>query len=51
MPVDQDRGLAERATTNARQTARARYDRATADLDPPLAIVDLGAFEDRKSVV
>ena len=22
-----------------------RYDRATADLDPPLAIVDLGAFD------
>ena len=25
--------------------ARARYDRATADLDPPLALVDLGAFD------
>src|SRR6202012_3935320 len=25
--------------------ARERYDRATADLDPPLALVDLGAFD------
>ena len=45
MSVDQGRGLAERATTNPRQAARERYDRATADLDPPLAIVDLGAFD------
>ena len=27
------------------EALRARYDRATADLDPPLAIVDLGAFD------
>ncbi len=45
MSVDQGRGLAERAATKSRQTARERYDRATADLDPPLAIVDLGAFD------
>ena len=49
MSVDQGR----KATTLTRQasgTARAeaereRYDRATADLDPPLALVDLDAFD------
>ena len=45
MSVDQGRGLAERATTRSPQAAQARYDRATVDLDPPLAIVDLGAFD------
>jgi len=44
MSVDQGR-IAERATADSRQSARVRYDRATADLDPPLAIVDLGAFD------
>ena len=44
MSVDQGR-VAERATARSRQSARVRYDRATADLDPPLAIVDLGAFD------
>ncbi len=45
MSVDQGRGLAERATRKSPESARARYDRVTADLDPPLAIVDLGAFD------
>ena len=46
MSVDQGRRwLAGTATTQSPETARARYDRATADLDPPLAIVDLGAFD------
>ena len=44
MSVDQGR-IAGRATAESRQSARVRYDRATADLDPPLAIVDLGAFD------
>jgi D-serine deaminase-like pyridoxal phosphate-dependent protein len=44
MSVGQDR-IGERATAESRQDARVRYDRATADLDPPLAIVDLGAFD------
>ena len=45
MSVDQGRRLAGRAARKSPQTARARYDRATADLDPPLALVDLGAFD------
>ena len=45
MPVDQGRGLAERTAPKSPGTERARYDRATADLDPPLAVVDLGAFD------
>ncbi|HTQ90427.1 MAG TPA: alanine racemase, partial [Streptosporangiaceae bacterium] len=45
MSVDQGRRLAGQATRPAPDTARARYDRATADLDPPLALVDLGAFD------
>ncbi|MFF5234327.1 amino acid deaminase/aldolase [Dactylosporangium sp. NPDC000521] len=31
--------------TSSRAAQRARYDRATADLDPPFAIVDLDAFD------
>ena len=45
MSVDQGRLLAGRATMPSPDSARARYDRATADLDPPLALVDLGAFD------
>ena len=45
MSVDQGGRLAGRAAKTSPQTARARYDRATADLDPPLALVDLGAFD------
>ena len=49
MSVDQGRKL----TTRTRQASgpagtealRARYDRATAELDPPLALVDLDAFD------
>jgi D-serine deaminase-like pyridoxal phosphate-dependent protein len=45
MSVDHDRRRAARAPGQAPETARARYDRATADLDPPLALVDEGAFD------
>jgi D-serine deaminase-like pyridoxal phosphate-dependent protein len=45
MSVDQRRRSAGRATAPSEEITRARYDRATADLDPPLAIVDLGAFD------
>jgi D-serine deaminase-like pyridoxal phosphate-dependent protein len=50
MSVDQGGRLAARATPKSPGTQRPdaqrdRYDRATADLDPPLAIVDLGAFD------
>ena len=50
MSVDQGGRLAARATPKSPGTQRLdaqrdRYDRATADLDPPLAIVDLGAFD------
>ena len=45
MSVDQGRRLAGRATAPSPETIRARYDRATADLDPPLTVVDLGAFD------
>ena len=55
MSVDQSGRLAEPAAPTSPDTRRlraqrlgalrARYDRATADLDPPLAIVDLGAFD------
>ncbi|HJY67568.1 MAG TPA: hypothetical protein VJ254_12630, partial [Streptosporangiaceae bacterium] len=49
MSVDQGRKL----TTRTRQASgpagaealRRRYDRATAELDPPLALVDLDAFD------
>ncbi len=50
MSVDQGSKLTERAAPKSPDTQRlgalrARYDHATADLDPPLAIVDLGAFD------
>jgi D-serine deaminase-like pyridoxal phosphate-dependent protein len=45
MSVDHDRRRAARAPGQPWETARARYDRATADLDPPLALVDEGAFD------
>ncbi len=50
MPVDQGRKLTTRTAQAASGTGRAealreRYDRATADLDPPLALVDLDAFD------
>ena len=45
MSVDQGPRLAGRATRPSKDAARARYDRATAGLDPPLALVDLGAFD------
>ena len=44
MSVDQRR-RAGRTTGPGRDGLRARYDRATADLDPPLALVDLAAFD------
>ena len=50
MSVDQGGRLAQRAAPKSSGTQRLgalreRYDRATADLDPPLAVVDLGAFD------
>jgi len=45
MPVDQGRRLAGRSARPFPDAARERYDQATADLDPPLALVDLGAFD------
>ena len=45
MSVDQDRRLATRIARPTAAAARERYDRATADLDPPLALVDQGAFD------
>jgi D-serine deaminase-like pyridoxal phosphate-dependent protein len=45
MSVDQARRLAERAARPLPEAARERYDRATAHLDPPLALVDLAAFD------
>jgi D-serine deaminase-like pyridoxal phosphate-dependent protein len=45
MSVDQARRLAERAARPLPDAARERYDRATAHLDPPLALVDLAAFD------
>ena len=45
MSVDQGRRLAGRVARPSLDAARERYDRATADLDPPLALVDLGAFD------
>lgn len=49
MSVGQDGRLAGRAEQAPRAPAldalRARYDRLTADIDPPLAIVDLDAFD------
>jgi D-serine deaminase-like pyridoxal phosphate-dependent protein len=49
MSVDQGRNLTTRpqqaASTLEAEALRERYDRATADLDPPLALVDLDAFD------
>ena len=50
MPVDQGRKLTTRTAQAASGTGQAealreRYDRATAGLDPPLALVDLDAFD------
>jgi D-serine deaminase-like pyridoxal phosphate-dependent protein len=45
MSVDSDRRLAARVARRPADAARERYDRATADLDPPLALVDEGAFD------
>jgi hypothetical protein len=44
MWVDQSRGQASTAAPS-RDDLRARYDQATAGLDPPLALVDLAAFD------
>jgi len=44
MSVDQSGQVTSYAVL-ARDTRRARYDGATAELDPPLALVDLGAFD------
>jgi len=45
MSVDSGRRLATRVARQPAEAARERYDRATADLDPPLALVDEGAFD------
>jgi D-serine deaminase-like pyridoxal phosphate-dependent protein len=45
MSVDSRRRPAGQSSKQAPETIRARYDRATADLDPPLALVDEGAFD------
>jgi D-serine deaminase-like pyridoxal phosphate-dependent protein len=45
MSVDQDRRLVARGVRQPADAARERYDRATADLDPPLALIDQGAFD------
>src|SRR5690348_11066399 len=45
MSVDSERRLAARVARQPAEAARERYDRATADLDPPLALVDEGAFD------
>jgi D-serine deaminase-like pyridoxal phosphate-dependent protein len=49
MSVDQGRKLTTRPQraggTSRAEAPRERYDRATADLDPPLALVDLDAFD------
>jgi hypothetical protein len=45
MSVDSDGRLAARVARPLADAARERYDRATADLDPPLALVDQGAFD------
>src|SRR2546429_2621885 len=45
MSVDQGRRHAGLVPNRTPETVRARYDRATADLDPPLALVDLGAVD------
>jgi D-serine deaminase-like pyridoxal phosphate-dependent protein len=49
MSVDQGGRIARRTVRAGREPVagalRARYDRLTAEIDPPLAIVDLGAFD------
>ena len=45
MSVDSERRLATRVARPLAEAARERYDRATADLDPPLALVDEPAFD------
>jgi D-serine deaminase-like pyridoxal phosphate-dependent protein len=45
MSVDSERRLATRVARPPAEAARERYDRATADLDPPLALIDEGAFD------
>jgi D-serine deaminase-like pyridoxal phosphate-dependent protein len=46
MSVDQGRKLTTRTQqASDAEALRERYDRATADLDPPLALVDLAAFD------
>ena len=49
MSVDQGRKLTTRTAqaggTGRAEALRERYDRATGDLDPPLALVDLDAFD------
>ncbi|HEX5295507.1 MAG TPA: amino acid deaminase/aldolase [Streptosporangiaceae bacterium] len=45
MSVDSERRLATRVARPPAEAARERYDRATADLDPPLALVDEAAFD------
>jgi D-serine deaminase-like pyridoxal phosphate-dependent protein len=48
MSVDQGRKLTTRTrqtSTSRAEARRERYDRATAALDPPLALVDLAAFD------
>jgi D-serine deaminase-like pyridoxal phosphate-dependent protein len=45
-PTAGQRTAGQRTVSPARREAqRARYDRATAELDPPLALVDLAAFD------
>jgi D-serine deaminase-like pyridoxal phosphate-dependent protein len=41
MPVDQQRGISQHVAADLRE----RYDKLTAELDPPLAIADLAAFD------
>jgi D-serine deaminase-like pyridoxal phosphate-dependent protein len=45
MSVDSDHRLASRLARQPADAARERYDRATANLDPPLALVDEAAFD------
>src|SRR5580692_9131665 len=45
MSVAQGRKLTADARPPSSEDLRGRYDRATAELDPPLALVDLDAFD------
>jgi D-serine deaminase-like pyridoxal phosphate-dependent protein len=45
MSVDSGRLTRPPGRAEAKHALRARYDQATADLDPPLAVVDLDAFD------